>query len=34
MALHRNGQLVLTGSDDQTARVFDFGVEESDVQEG
>lgn len=33
MALHCNGQLILTASDDQTARVFDFGTEESDTQE-
>ncbi|KAK9816046.1 hypothetical protein WJX74_003587 [Apatococcus lobatus] len=34
MTLHRDGQLVLTASDDQTARVFDFGADEPEAQEG
>ena len=33
MDLHRDGQLVLTASDDQTARVFHFGMDDVDEQD-
>ncbi len=33
MDLHCDGQLVLTASDDQTARVFEFGMEDAVAQD-